>query len=71
MVASYFVAGTSFLVIVLDRLGRQKKVVARRVKQVVVLYSNDCTRIRIGRLIDEWLSYRGGCLNRFDCNALS
>ena len=62
--------------IVLDRLGRQKKVVAGRVKQVVVLYSNDCTGIRwggliIGRLIDEWLSYRGGRLNSFDCNTLS
>ena len=46
------------------------------VKQVVVLCSNDCTGIRrggliIGRLIDEWLSYRGGHLNRFDCNGLS
>ena len=50
--------------------------VAGRVKQVVVLYSNDCTGIRwggliIGRLIDEWLSYRGGRLNSFDCNTLS
>ena len=50
--------------------------VASCVKQVVVLYSNDCTGIRwggliIGRLIDEWLSNRLGRLNRFDCNALS
>ena len=38
---------------VLDRLfsfGRQKKVVACRVKQVVVLYSNDCMGIRLGEL---------------------
>ena len=55
--------------------GRQKKVVAGRVKQVVVLFSNDCTGIRRGILsalvvLDEWWSYRGGRLNRFVCNAL-
>ena len=22
-------------------------------------------------VLDEWSSYRGGCLNMFDCNALS
>ena len=22
-------------------------------------------------ILDKWLSYRGGCLNMFDCNALS
>ena len=46
-------------------------VVAGRVRQVVVLYSNDCMGIclcgltigRLGRVV----SYRGGCLNRFDC----
>ena len=30
--------------------GRQKKVVAVRVKQVVILYSNNCTGIRWGGL---------------------
>ena len=50
----------------------EKKVVAGR---VVVLYSNDCTGIRWGDsalvVLDEWLSYSGSRLNRFDCNPLS
>ena len=53
MFASHFFAGQSFLVVVLDRLffiWETKKVVAGRVKQVVVLYSNDCTGIRWGGL---------------------
>ena len=53
MFVSHFFAGTSFLVVVLDRLffiWETKKVVAGRVKQVVVLYSNDCTGIRWGGL---------------------
>ena len=49
--------------------------VAGRVKQVVVLYSNYCTGI-VGVdsalvVLDEWSSYRGGRLNMFDCNTLS
>ena len=45
--------------------------VGGHVRQVVVLYSNIC----MGELacadpglvvLDEWLSYRGGCLSRFD-----
>ena len=53
MFASDFFAGQSFLVVVLDRLffiWETKKVVAGRVKQVVVLYSNDCMEIRWGGL---------------------
>ena len=53
MFASRLVTGLSFLVVVLDRLffiWETKKVVAGRVKQVVVLYSNDCTGIRWGGL---------------------
>ena len=53
MFASHFFAGQSFLVVVLDRLffiWETKKVVAGRVKQVVVLYSNDCTGICWGGL---------------------
>ena len=53
MFASHFFAGESFLVVVLDKFfsfGRQKKVVSGRFKQVVVLYSNDCTGIRLGGL---------------------
>ena len=47
------------------------KVVAGRVRQVVVLYSNNCMRIWLGgfsigrlRQVDV---YRGGRFNRFDC----
>ena len=53
MFALHFCARESFLVVVLNRLfsfGRQKKVIAGRIKQVVVLYSNDCTGICLGRL---------------------
>ena len=53
MFVSRLVTGLSFLVVVLDRLffiWETKKVVAGRVKQVVVLYSNDCTGIRWGGL---------------------
>ena len=67
-----------FFISLLDKafgIWETKKVVAGRVKQVVVLYSNDCTGIRwVGIsmvVLDEWLSNRGGRLNRFDCNALS
>ena len=68
-----FLHWVKFVVVVLNRfffsIVRQKKVVAGRVKQVVVLHSNDCMEIcmggfSIGRL-DEWSSYRGACLNRF------
>ena len=48
-----------------------KKVVAGHVRQVVVLFSNDCMGICLAGLcnghLDEWSSYRGGHLNRFDC----
>ena len=42
-------------------------------KQVVVLCNNDYTRIHLGGLSIGCLrpGYRGGCLNMFDCNALS
>ena len=53
MFVFHFFAGESFSVVVLDRLffiWETKKVVAGRVKQVVVLYSNDCTGIRWGGL---------------------
>ena len=60
MFVSHFFAGTSFLVAVLDRLffmWETKKVVAGHVKQVVVLYSNDCTGI-------QWGGLSIGCLRR-------
>ena len=53
MFVFHFFAGESFSVVVLDRLffiWETKKVVAGRVKQVVVSYSNDCTGIHWGRL---------------------
>ena len=57
---SHFFTASKFLVVVLEgyfSFGRQKKVVACHVRQVAVLYSNDCTRIflgglRIGRLTE-------------------
>ena len=74
MVFSHFFAGYSFLVFFLDRFfsfGRQK-VVAGRVRQAVVSYSNDCMVICLGGLsidcLDECSSKRGCSLNRFDCN---
>ena len=52
-----------------------KKVVADRGRQVVVLHSNDCMEfawVDSGLVVlDKWSSYRGGHLNKFDCNALS
>ena len=49
--------------------------VAGRVRQVVVLYSNNCMRICLGwhsigrlRQVDV---YRGGRFNRFDCIYIS
>ena len=45
--------------------------VAGRVRQVAVLYSNDCREFAwaVSALValDEWSSYRGGRLNRLDC----
>ena len=56
---------------VLFPFGRQKKL-ARSVRQVVVLYKNDCMRSGLGGLklatLDEGPSYRGGHLSRFDCD---
>ena len=60
MFASHFFAGESLLVVVLDRLffmRETKKVVAGRIKQVVVLDSNDCMAICLGALSI-------GCLRR-------
>ena len=41
-------------------------------KNVIFLHRNDCMEIGFGRLmleiLDEWLSYRGGCLDRFNCS---
>ena len=49
--------------------------VAGRVRQVVVLHSNNCTGICSGELVvvvlAKWSSYRGGRWNRFDGNALT
>ena len=75
MYDSYFFAEYSFIVVVLDRiffhLG-DKKVVAHRVRQLVVLCSNDCTEFAWVDpalvVLDDWSSYRGGCLNMFDCS---
>ena len=77
MFASHFFAGLSLVMVVLDRLflfGRQKKVVSGHVKQVVILYSNNCVEIRLGGLsigclrrmvvLQRWLS-------EHVCNALS
>ena len=53
MLVSHFFAGKSFPVVVLGRLffiWETKKVVAGRVRQVVVLYSNDCMGICLGGL---------------------
>ena len=62
-------------VVVLDRVffsfWKTKKVVTGRVRQMVVLYINNCMGIRLADsalvIVDKWLSYRGGPLNRFDC----
>ena len=47
--------------------------VAGPVRWVVVLYSNDCVEICLDGvtliILEEWLSYRGGRLNRFDCSS--
>ena len=44
---------------------------AGHVRQVVVLYSNDCMETGLGGLsigcFDEWSSCRGGRLSKFDC----
>ena len=53
MFISHFLAGKSFLVVVLDGLffiWETKKVVTDRVRQVAVLHSNDCARIYLGGL---------------------
>ena len=53
MLVFHFFAVWSFVVVVLDRfffIWETKKVVAGRVRQVVVLYSNDCIEICLGRL---------------------
>ena len=45
----------------------KKKVVAGRVRQVVVIYSNNCMGIGLGKFwIDEWSSYRGDHIHRFN-----
>ena len=49
--------------------------VAGRVRQVAVLYSNNCMGIclgglRTGRLRRVVVYYRGGRLNRFDCSSI-
>ena len=45
--------------------------VAGRVRQVAILYSNDCQGIAWADsalvVLDDWSSYRGGRLNMFDC----
>ena len=53
MFVSYFFARLCFTMVVLDGLffiWETKKVVTGRVRQVVVLYSKDCSRICLGRL---------------------
>ena len=55
--------------VVLDRfffLWGTKKVVTGRIRQVVVLYSNNCIGIGLGRLSIGRLN-RGGPIIRFDC----
>ena len=48
-----------------------KKVITGRIRQVVILYSNNCMGIGLDGLsivvLNEWSSYRGGHLSRFDC----
>ena len=45
--------------------------VPSHIRQVVVLHSNNCMRIQGQGQIRNWLSYSGGHLNRFDCNAFN
>ena len=58
--------------VVLDGLFhlRGKKVTTGCIRQVFILYSNNCMGICLGRLNIghlRWVVYRGCCLNRFDC----
>ena len=50
-----------------------KKVVTGHVRQVVILYSNGLQEFAgadsVFVVLDEWLSYKGGCLNRFVYNS--
>ena len=53
MFVSYFFAGSNFIAVVLDRfffIWETRKLVAGRVRQVVVLYSNNCMGICLGEL---------------------
>ena len=71
--ASHFFAGQSLLVVVLNKLFFKKKwslVALNRwssytVTNVWELAWADSALV----VLDEWLSYRGDCLNMFDCNA--
>ena len=76
MFASHFFAGESFLVVVLDKFfsfGRQKKwslVALNRWLSYTVTIAREFAWVDSGSVVlDEWSSYRGGRLNRFDCNA--
>ena len=73
-----FLCRISFTVVVLDRfffLLGTKNVVAGHMRQVVVLYSNNCMRTGLGGLsighLGEWSSYRGGRVSRFDCTSFT
>ena len=62
--------------VVLDRVfsfGKQQKqslVVSDRSYTVTVVWEFAWAGSALV-ILDEWLSYRGGHLNRFDCNALN
>ena len=45
------------------------------IRQVVILYSNDCMGIGLGGLsalviLGDWLTYKDSCISSFDCNVV-
>ena len=64
--------------VILDRfffIWGTKNVVTGCVRQVVVLYSNDCMGIGLGGLsalvvLGDWLIYKGSHISSFDCNVV-
>ena len=55
-------------------ISETKEVVTGHIRQVIVLYNNNCLEFAWEDsalvILNKWLSYRGGRLNRLDCNAL-
>ena len=78
MFVSHFFAGERFLAVVLDRLfliweTKKWSLVAldRWSSYAVTIVWEFAWADSALFILDEWLSYRGARLNRFDCNALS